>query len=92
MRRPADICPGDRFPSGARVSEGPGFARALFDTKGQPMFIRLSDTQRAMMRVGTVTLSNQEREEPASRAILGGRNCLQPRVHRRGAEGSVRLS
>jgi opacity protein-like surface antigen len=40
---------------------------------------------------GAVTLSRKERDRLAPRAISSGRNCLAPGVHRRGAEGAMRL-
>src|ERR1700688_4073574 len=38
---------------------------------------------------GFVTLSNQGREEPASRPISNGCDSLAPRVQRRGAQGAI---
>jgi len=36
-------------------------------------------------------LSNEERDKAAARVFSSGRDRLAPRVHRRGAEGAVRL-
>jgi hypothetical protein len=59
----------------------------------------LIDRQRRARRLGywpntlkdLVTLSNGAREERASLAISGGRDCRAPHVHRRGGEASVCL-
>src|SRR5471030_1900670 len=40
---------------------------------------------------GIVTLSNGEREKPVALDISGGRDGVAPRVHRRDAEGAMRL-
>jgi len=40
---------------------------------------------------GIVTLSNGERKKPAALDISSGRDGDAPRVHRRGAEGAMRL-
>jgi hypothetical protein len=42
------------------------------------------------LSAGIVTLPNKERDEVAARAFSGDRNGRTPRIHRSGAEASVR--
>ncbi len=53
----------------------------------EPAFTLLASTAD-----GFVTSSNEERDKGAARVFSSGRDRRAPRVHRRGAEGAVRLS